>query len=297
MSGTTFSKLPVMIVALVIGLILTFTAVMPLVDDYSGTKTFTNDGFYRMKEIANGDTWVKTSGGTWTYNTDDVIIYSDGAFNMVLGDNWCVRANGTARGTFVSGGAQDTTVVSASDVITISGTGITSTDTPEISGYGGYSTGSYILTKPSVPVYVNSDTPIYATGTTEIPNSTPALFHIEGNIDDGVTITAYSTHSMTAYDSITTSNVEINYTAVDGYLDLYKLASITFDITAIKTVSDTPTTYTASATYNSYVVPYEVTADPDNPTAYKNLVSVLPLFALILLVAGAATLVYFKNKD
>lgn len=272
-------SISVALVAIMVGAV-AFGAMLPIFQDVTATEdTFTNDGFYRMKEIKNGDTWVKISGGTWTYNTDDVIIYSNGGYNMVLGDEWCVRGNGTARGTFVSGGAQDTTVVSANDVITITGTGISSNDTPAISGYGGCSTGSYLLTDPSKSVYVKPDTPIYATGTTEISASGSGLFHIEGTIKDGFTITAYSVYSTTPYDSITTSNVVVNYSPVSGYVELYKLDSITFDIEAVKTIEGTPTTYTTSATYNSYVVPYEVTAERaiHGDSGFNTIVNLIPL--------------------
>lgn len=293
------NKLIPIVLTLVVGIILAGSVLMPVLNDATKTTDeFTNDGFYRMKEISNGDTWMKVSGGAWTYNTDDSISYTNGAFNMTLGDDWCVRANGTARGTFVSGGAQDATVVSADDVITISGTGISSSGTTTISGYGACSTGDYILTEPSTPVYVNSETQIYATGTTEISTSGSALFHIEGNIKDGVTITAYSLYTTTAYDSIETSNVVINYAPVSGYVDLYELTSITFDVTATKTIEGTSTEFTASATYNSYVVDYKVTAELSEHMTPGQiaLLGAIPVMVIIALLMAAVGVVARRNE-
>lgn len=262
--------------------------------------TFTNDGLWRMKVIENEDTWTKTSGvAEWTYGTDDVISYgTNGAYNIALGDTWCVRANGTARGTFVAGTSSSAEVISANDVITISGSGITSVDTPAISGYGYSSSGDYVMTNPASATYVNSDTEIYATGWTEIEGTGGVICHITGSIDDGLTITGYSRYGATAFDSITISDEAINYETVSDHKDLYKINSITFTVTAPQTVDEVTTTYTQDITYTAYVAPYEVTAEKsvhaDGITI--SLLNMLPILVAAGLLVGIIGVVFYKFR-
>lgn len=279
------------LITVVVGVVLVSTMLFPIISDVSATeKTLTNDGLWRMKEIENGDTWEKTSGGTWSYNDDDVLNYgTNGVWNACLGDNWLVRCNGNARGTFVSGTSTGAEVIAATDVITISGSGINSTATPSITGYGYSATGEYVLTSPTVAPYVKSDTPLYATGLTEIEGSSgDVVIHFTGNIEDGLAVTGYARLGGVQFDSVTISDVVIDKTEVAGYVDLYVINAITFTITAPYTDNGETTTYTQDATYTSYVVPYEVTAELSqhlNDTELT-LVGIIPLLVVIGLILG-----------
>ena len=307
MSGTNLAKLPVMIVALVIGLILTFSAVMPLVSDYSDTKTFTNEGLFYLNEI-DTDTesvivWDHTKPTEIT--VDDVKIdlpqSTTYPLTLICSDTWGLRYlidnNGntvtlfdntaSTKFTVSATGDDDMTITISSGTATFTDGGSNTVAESFTTGYAISKTGDYVMKVASDKVYLNGDSVIYSTGRTgglSGLTSNTASLHIEGNIDDGVIA---SSLFPTTY---TTSNLQMTYSEVSGYVDLYLFEKVTF------TVTDAAE-HNATATYSQVIVPAEVSADPDNPAAYKSLVSVLPLFALILLVAAAASLVYFKNKD
>ena len=298
MSGT-IAKLPVMIVALVIGLILTFTAVMPLVSSYSDAKTFTNDGYYNV-------TYTETEEVTisWDHTKPKIITVDDTDIDLtgitvdltiVAGDDWLVRYKSAGIVTFwpasgntveanVTAGT-DMTIVASEGTATITTTaGSNNTASPTYTGlYTISENGDYVMKKSDAPAYLKGDSSILAIGITNINGGTAVILRFEGNIDDGLTESAYRVSGATF------SNTTMDYSAVSGYKDLYSINKITSTVTY--------NTQNNNVTYSYFIVPAEVTADTNNPDVYKNLVSVLPLFALILLVAGAASLVYFKNKD
>lgn len=311
MSGTTFSKLPVMIVALVIGLILTFTAVMPLVSDYSDAKTFTNEGYFRMTEIKE-DTNVTIE---WDHTKPTSFFINDAEYpinvevsrlvSIVGTDGMLIRYVASTDGSanrvqaYSSAGFVQAAVTSGTDMLieltndSISVTVGETTKTVTITeGYYIDPNGSWSMKKASETAYIQkTDSVMIFAGITPFgsPIGDVGVYGM-GTIDDGMSLSYVPTSSSAL--TVSFGDVTFDYTDVSGYIDLVLLSQCTFDIT----VAGTPDT-TGTATYSYFIVPYKVTADPDNPTAYKNLVSVLPLFALILLVAGAASLVYFKNKD
>lgn len=285
---------------------------MPLVSDYSDAKTFKNEGIFNYAILESTDSYSfefdhNVQDGTIKVNDETMTVPRIGpsyanSFSVVYDEDWLFRMSYSVN----QGGyyAQVVGVDTSDNAFRYSGSISASISegvfTVEIdTDYDG--TVNYtktlaiknmyaivpdpedaILKVSTESVYIKGDTELSMSGLTAIPNWYD-MIHIEGSYDDGVTIS--SPNVATATFSNTTWNIE----PVDGYIDLYKLTSIEFDITN----NDS----TVHATYSYFGVPSEVTADPDNPAVYKNLVSVLPLFALILLVAGAATLVYFKNKD
>ena len=299
-----------MIVALVIGLILTFTAVMPLVSDYSDAKTFKNEGIIEMNILDESSeyvaNWDYTKPAKLTIGTTEIDLPTNTAFalNLYCNDEFFLRyyyAGANGANTFLelykvglSGSAVYAARVSESKSmsITISGGTITfnngGTDY-EITFDTMYAidlTGNYVMKRSTESAYLNGDSEIFAHGRTNVAGITVNTV-ITGNIDDGFV-------KQTWPESLTiTSDADIisDATSVNGYLDLYTLKELSFGVT------NTSTSATGTIAYSQFIVPSEVTADTDNPAAYKSLVSVLPLFALILLVAGAASLVYFKNKD
>ena len=277
------------VVGLAVCVIVAATVLMPILSDATKTEdTFTNEGLWRMKPIENGDEWVK-SGSTVVYNTDDVLSYgNNGLLNIALGDDWCVRANGNARGSFVRSSSTAATVLAADDVITISGSGIISTNTPPITGYGFCSTGEYTLTSTTVAPYVNADSPIYATGVTFMEGgATDIVCHFEGSIEDGITITNIDPYGSTPYDSVVFSDVVIDYEQVTSHVDLYKINKITF--TATTTLSDDVNE--VPITYTSYVVPYQVTAEKSQhldsgSIAIINAIPIIIIVAMITMAVG-----------
>lgn len=322
MSGTTFSKLPVMIVALVIGLILTFTAVMPLVSDYSEAKTFKNEGYYTMDQLDDNTSrvikWSKTTLNIINVDGKDIDMSSfvdlGKSYTLIGSEKVVIRYEKDSatfagiQGYYVGSGGyvafhSNTAAETGTEVtITVSSGSISvvSNGTTPISvtisdiGEDGYiinpeGTGTYaIMKKANVPAYVLGDSDIRLIGVSVGAGPNGIALYGSGSIDDGITIsTIYKPNTIT---TVTYSEPEVTDTEISGYTkDVYSLEKYTFTITYDANTYD--------ATYSYFIVPASITVDPDNPTVYKNLVSVLPLFALILLVAGAASLVYFKNKD
>lgn len=311
MSGTTFSKLPVMIVALVIGLILTFTAVMPLVSDYSEAKTFKNEGYFFMEKVDSGTAmnvvWDYTKPTTLTVNDVDVALpdkdhMSTIPFTIFCSESWYLRYGydttyyvgifQNASNTSYTGTVADTRSIT----ISVSDAGVTTvnngTEHTWSNATGDFfvisESGDYVMKKMDKDAYVHGDSPIFGYGRT-YARSYNYTSELTGTVNDGITGSYYPETTITSA-GWTFSDVTLNSVKDENYQDLYKISTMTYEITG-----EGIQPYTA--TFSQYIIPAEVTADPDNPAVYKNLVSVLPLFALILLVAGAASLVYFKNKD
>lgn len=266
------------------------TAVLPLAADYSEAKTFTNEGLWRMDTLEPGDVWVRSaSGDTWTYNDELVLSSENSASSVILGDNWTVRGTGVVWSSVYYANNPDITVTVSEDTVTVQ------TKTYDsIEGYGLNPEGRFIMSQYDKPVYVHGDSPIYATGATTI-DGLGFVVHIEGNIDDGVTVVCTTVNNTTAISDFVVTNTTIHAVKNNSYVDLYRLEGITFDVSFTQT-SDS-STHSGTASYSSYVVPYEVTASPDNPDTFKNMVRIVPLIALVALVAAAAGMIYFKGKE
>lgn len=301
-----------MIVALVIGLILTFTAVMPLVSSYSDDKTFTNEGYFYMQKISADDTDTyelvyeydsDTQKLTYTYNDEaiDTSGWPVSPLNVTIatdGESWLLRASGTNEyvgmqgvgAGFAFGGhntwaIEITFIEGTATAVATNSSNVSSTYTATYTDLWIYSPDptDYIMKKADKPAYMLEDSEYLAMGVTSMTAWNTGIA-ITGTVSD-FTPTIFYPPNLTT----TVTNKNVVDTEIDGYIDLYSLDKLTF------TINDGTTT--VDATYSYFIVPASVTAATDNPDVYKNLVSVLPLFALILLVAGAASLVYFKNKD
>lgn len=307
MSGTYLSKIPVLVVALVIGIVLVTSAVVPLASDYSDAKTFTNDGYIYMDPIGEDAditlTWTYTDPTKLTIN-DTVKPLPDGSafpFTVAFSDDWMARLTPSNNGGIALNIVDTTssnTVLSASVgtstsmVIQLSSdtatfTVGTTTITKSIDGglciSEDWDNATYVLKKSTDTAIVKADSTIYGVGRTDrAVGSADMAIAFTGTIENGATV-KYSPNTFTA------SNVEIVSTELNGYEDAYTLTGFTADFSTDG--------QTGSVTYNQIFVPVKVVADPDNPAAYKNLVKVVPLMAFIMLVVAAAGMVYLKNKD
>ena len=108
------------------------------------------------------------------------------------------------------------------------------------------------------PVKMLGDSHIHAFGQTAMTTggaTTTALIKIDGNITDGVDISILNPTTGEEYATATIDNLSINATAVNGYLDLYDLTSITFKAKILDTDNWT------NVTYSAYIVPASVTAE------------------------------------
>lgn len=270
---------------------------MPVMEDATATSdTFTNDGMWRMAPNTNGDTYTyDNTTKEWSLNGTVVNSANSSNLSVILLDNTTVRSNGWLRGSQIIGNSVTTVVTNANDQTIISGNGLTGSGTFDIQGYGINPDGEYLLSSYTTPVYMNGDSGIYATGVTAINTLYNAVFHIEGSIKDGVTITSYVVlNSGYTVTDVVIDDVVINYTTVNGYVDLYKLSGITFNYSCTATntsTSETTTVTDVACSYSSYVVPYEVTAEravhfTDSENAILGIVPVMLIIALLVAIVA-----------
>lgn len=284
-------------IALTVGIV-TFSGVLiPAIESGVDTEdTFTNTGMWRMKEIENGDVWTYTNSPYgWAYNNETQTSISSSANNSLLGDEWCVRASGQARGPYISGNA--TTLSATADEVNITFTGVAGTTEYPISGYGIYDKGDYLLTNYQIPVYVLGDSIIYATGVSSV-DEVGCTIHIEGTIDDGVTITMMDNRNQSSISNAVFDNIKINAEKISGYVNLYKLTSITADVTFDNTASDVTTSHTGSINYSSYVVPYEVNAEKSIHADATTILlfQTIPVFIVLGMIVAVVGVLYLKSR-
>ena len=295
----------VSVVSIAIACLFAVTLLIPVIAESTTTEdTFTNEGLWRMKEIETGDVWSRVSdGGTgykWTLNGVDQITISNGS-NAILGNDWCVRSNGQFRGHSGAGNINLVVATAGADNVQISGSGLNGSGTQSKSGYGLDVSGDYLIIDYNTSAYLLGDSPIYATGFSSVAEQ-PIIVHIEGNIDDGVTITCESSFNNSGTPTMSNfvaSNVQINYTEVDGYKDLYKFTSITADVSFDLTPygSEETTSYNGSINYSSVVVPYEVTAERSiHPDANTNsLLNLIPLLVIVGIILGTVGFIALRK--
>lgn len=307
MSGINLGKTPALIVALVIGIIMTTTAILPLASDYSEAKTFTNDGFYYMSSIDSGSTdtitifWDHTKPTEITVNGSviDLSGVNVESCSLVFSENWVIRylqqsGNKAIQYYGPTGGDYVGASLSASTDLTITlnaGTAtVTNTaDTPVTKtqtytkAYYVAPAGSWVMKKPTEQAYLNSNSSIMiANGLTQLGSVAYGIYFI-GNVVDGLNFNTFA-----YYSAPTISDDNIVYTTASNYEDLVILDKVTFTLTNSSEESTT-------ATYSYFLVPHEVTAEPDNPETYKALMKIVPLMAFIMLVVAAAAMIINKR--
>lgn len=294
------SNLMKIIVSAIIGVVVFAAILVPVTQEAVTTeKTFTNEGgFYPMQEISSTDEgtytleWVKSDTTVLTINGVDFDAYEsygEATTTIICSESWLLRYYCTTQtygylqffdGTNWIGSAtsKSVSVSATSGTATITHVAADDTETTRTASYTDLyvinpSATDDIMKKSTDTPYVNGDSALYAMGITSISGSN-SLVKIEGNIDDGVTVDVLGTTSETV------TNIVIDKEAVSGYLDLYKITKITFDVE----ISDT----TTACTYSYFIVPYEVTAELSaHPgTSEIALINIIPLLVLVGLVLG-----------
>lgn len=238
------------------------------------TTTFENGRLYYMYGLGAEDSVTYTFDGTeWTADGEALDVVVSDSTTLVAGDGFIVRSNGLIRGsTNITPASITTMTVTAAGV---TGTYVNSSDVSasiNISGTVYYCATSevtdYVLCPYNEAVYLNGDSEILADGQSAIKTGQAGVFKITGNITDGFTVTPQTL-------GVTVSDVVCNYEAVDGYIDLYEVTSITFT-----TVYDGET---RAQTYSSYIVPAEVTAEKSvHATGVElTIIQILPVLVLV----------------
>lgn len=295
---------PKRIVALVVGasvMVLIFSALLvPIINDATTTeKTFKNEGLWRMKEIENGDIWTRTTETGWSFG--DEAITATGGSNVLLGDDWCIRAVGHMRSSATvnaSTNLNNATVTAGEELIVASKTDTTWTRNLNYPGYGVDPNGAYTMSAFEGSAYLNGDSIIYGSGVSEV-DSVQIFVHVTGTVDDGVTFTVTQSSGSNAISDVTITNTTVNYTAVSGYDDLYNVTGVTCDISFTATIDDVATQKTGTIAFSSYVIPYEVTAEltvhPDSAT--NALISAIPIIAMIGIVLAVVGVAIVGRND
>ena len=302
--------MPILIVSLVIGIIMVTAVILPLSSEYAEAKTFTNEGYFYMSQLDDESEyklfWDHTKPYEVTINDTDVIQLSGitgyQAVTLVGSDKFTFRffnATDNPRVQLYGGagfGFIGASVSSEIDMeVVVSNGSITFTSTAESANtttadlpsptYAITTAGDYVMKKANSPAYVLEDTSIIVLcGFTE-SGSASAGVYASGTVEDGLEYVLFRPSS----DSETAvfSNETITYTDVSGYVNLVSLEKVDFSVTV--------TAGTLNPTYTYFIVPAEVSADPDNPAAYKSLVMVIPLMAFVVLVVAAAAMIYYKK--
>lgn len=282
-------------VAAVIGIIVLGSVLIPILDDATETeRTFTNDSLWRMKEFETGDTWVMSSPGVWTLNGESVLTTDNTTSSLMIGDDWTVRGTGAVYGHTVYNASPSTLTITVGE----SSTTINNNTVDSTEGYGVANDGDYIVTKYDTPVYVLGDTPIWATGYTSF-NGVSAVMHIEGTVNDGVTVTCSTINNTSALSNFEVSNLQIHADKDSKYDDLYLLSGVTFTVDADYTVGGNTTHKSGDVSYSSYVVPYEITAEravqfTDGQNA---LLMAIPVMIILAILLGVVALVLRSRID
>lgn len=304
MTETNLGKMPILIVALVIGIIMATTAILPLASDYSEAKTFENKGYYDMTYTETDNItlfWDHTKPTEVTVNDEVIPLLAPTvglARTIICGDDWIVRYSITNQGVLgveynsASGdlsanaqGTKDLTVVASDGTATITaGTGTRSATYTYL--YCVAKDGPFVMKDSAEKAYINKDSTIYGMGVSfNVAGATSIYIRTSGSINDGLTSTPFIVKG--TEQTITVTDVTPAYNAVNGYIDLYTIDNFVITLT--------DGTNTGTATYTYFIVPSEVTAEPDNPDTYKNLIKIVPLMAFIMLVVAAAAMIISKR--
>lgn len=303
-------KIIPLVIGLTVGVLLMIGLVGPIATDAMVTeKTFTNDGVFNYGIFTPDDEYKLEYLEDGTLEINDVPVTIPGVepgitstrYSVLASENVIIRYGSSSTGyltQIVGVDASDAGLSPAPKSITATISDgqivmdfITGTDTENHKVFNFtelYSivpeTDVAVMKVATGTVYIKGDSEIYGTGLTTV-TGWQNMFHIEGTYDDGITITS---PNLTA---ATYSNITWNIETVAGYIDLYKLTSIEFDIT----YNDT----TVHATYSYFGVPSKVTAELSNhlDPAEITLVSAIVLIGLVALIAYAAYSIRGREFD
>lgn len=283
-----------------IGIIVLGSVLMPILDDATATTdTFTNEGFFYVDSLAENETITYSCNGTTAYVNGVPIPgeYSTGypgGASIAYTENFIIRWAGS--GNYAIRGVYWAFDANASSSITFSGDGTYSGTygTAEFSGtwttfYGLVNKEtSRIMSSSTADKFVNSDSTINGTGLTQLTTiGQYAVFNLDGSIEDGITVKAYSQTNGSELTNFEISNIVINYTEVPDYLDLYNISSITF------TVTDTSDSDSDNVTYSVFTIPTEVSAErAEHLSAGQNqLLLVIPVMIIVAILMAVVVLV------
>ena len=290
--------LTAILVVAMVGCILVAGFIPVVGESVTATTTFENDGPFNYGVFTPDDDYTleyATADGSLIVNGEPVPAFNvlNKAYSIIACDNYIARYGRTAGGYFMQCLGTDTNGVNFADsgvtaIVTISEGKLSVTwvkaDSTTVTKIVDFDEMYAIVPNENVAimkvstdeVYIKGDSALYASGVTQV-SVWYNIIHFEGNYNDGITISSPN------LPDATFSNVTWNIEPVAGYVDLYKLTSIEFDITYNDTVTH--------AVYSYFGVPSTVTAEKaihaDANTA--SIVSMIPfilIMGIVLMFVG-----------
>ena len=286
-----------MVVGVAVGVLILAAALFPVIDQATTTEhTFTNEGYYDYGIFEPTDTYTLTvdvSTGAVTVGDAAVTIpsavYGPGC-SLISSEDFLLRYGQNPSGYFLQAvgidyngstvaqgfaGTVICTINNGNLIMSYDSSGTPSSKTFSFDEMYAIvaDTDEAVLKKMAESVYIKGDSPIYASGLTSVAGGLKML-HFEGNYTDGITISSPN------LPDATYSNIEWNIEPVSGYVDLYKLTSIEFDVTNSGT--------TVHAVYSYFGVPEKVTAElAVHPSQDEiELLETIPILITVGLIMG-----------
>lgn len=308
--------------AIAIGALVFSAALIPAISMATDTEdTLTNKGYFKMSYFDSSDShtisWTYENPSTLTVDGEDMEIgfkVKNSNVTIVADTNWLLRyytdGNGAGRairyipstGNTVDALSDSTHTISlalSGGTLsgTIAGTSVSSTYTE---AYVISEDGEYVMKNANEPAFIKGDSQIFGFGMTALNTSTGVQpspgtgFKFTGDYDDGVTGSVWR-------GSVNTSitDINVNVTPVNGYVDLYTFESITATAELTETVSEETVVTETELTYNYVILPAEVTAElaihADGPT--RAILGMIPIIAVLGLLIGIVTIGYIKFRN
>lgn len=291
------ANLMTLVITLTVGIILTGSLLAPVISDATETeRTFQNVGIYvnedpdETYEIVWDGTTLEINGGTVTLpeSGQTPIIVLDGfsmlyknnanmvctavAYESITSATFTAEA-GAFSGSYVINGATKTVSTTYTDIQVLSS---------EKTDY------SYF----NAPKYVKTGDKITMNGVQSFNDSAgsshPLRWSFEGTVGgecQAVTISGVASQYVF-------SNAKINYTAVEGFDDLYSIESISFDV-AYTHPSTPGVTAAFTITNLNMIGPSEATAELTNHLDVSQIaiLGAIPVLIIVALVLGAVKFV------
>ncbi len=266
---------------------------IPVLDDATTVnEKFTNEGLYYMTNPTESTTVKYLGNSEWEVNGEPLVYTNVGATNILIFDGTFVRNNGQVRGAvYQTWSAAELTIANGTVTGTATASGTpTSINWTYTDSYVATndSSAAYIMKSNTSQSYINEDSPVIGMGLTSVKDadgvnqSVPFYVTVEGLQATVSTVAAYESQ-------VSISEVKVNYTDVDGFEDLYLFSSVTFKATW--------GTNTTNVTYNTVIVPHEVTAEKSVhlTDSMNGLLAVIPILILVAILIGVAAVV-LRNR-
>ena len=292
-------------ISVAIALVLVIGCAVPIISDSVATDdTYKNEGIKLSKVGTDSSHTIE-----WDHTDPNVITIDDTSIEMsstanprgfVFGSEnfylkWYSLGDTKIGVQFFSGdtrmdgnisSSKDMTITVASGSVSVTAGTDTNTYTLGDNAYILDSTGSYVL-KQGLTANVLADTEIVIVDAVQVASGYPAGIFAIGNVEDGMTYSAFFYNP----SSVSFASPTMTSASVDGHIDLYNVTG--FGVTA--TQGDT----TRTVTFNTFIVPSEVTAERSvhADSTVNAILVVIPLLMVVGIVISAISLFITNRRD